>query len=129
MDSLCPIQTPLVSPQPILSKERDEIVKTQFSKRFSFPTCASTPSSTQPYSTPRWSDPTLQVLKNKLNESKSHLSKIPPNKRFKHGRQMDPSGSVISVLRELLEELTNAHKHMVIIHYLILKLFPLFFQS
>jgi len=110
MDLSGSIQTPLVCPQPILGKERDEIVKTQFSKRFTFPTCASTPSSTQPYSTPRWSDPTLQALKNKLNESKSHLSKIPPNKRLKHGRQMDPSGSVISVIRKTIkpELLTQA---------------------
>jgi len=110
MASLGSILTPSIPYQPILSKEKDEIVKTQFSKRFTFPSCSSSPSSTQPYSAPRWSDPTLQAMKHKMNQSKAHLSKIPPNKRLKHGRQMDPSGSVISVLRKTIkpELLTQA---------------------
>ena len=101
MASLDLIQVPPVPFQPILSRGRDEIVQLQFSKRFSFPSYTSSATSTQPYSTTHWSDPTLQAMKKKLNETKSQLSKIPQNKRLKHGRHMDPAGSVISVLREL----------------------------
>jgi len=110
MASLDLIQVPPVPFQPILSRGRDEIVQLQFSKRFSFPSYTSSATSTQPYSTSRWSDPTLQAMKKKLNETKSQLSKIPQNKRLKHGRHMDPAGSVISVLRKNIkpELLTHA---------------------
>jgi len=86
--------------QPLLLREYADILQQQFTKRFTFPRCQSPPAtSSATYSTPYWSDPRLQSMKDRLNQTKSQLNDLPLAKWHKHTRQLNPAGSVISVLR------------------------------
>eukprot|EP00092_Neocalanus_flemingeri_P040572 GFUD01044178.1.p1 GENE.GFUD01044178.1~~GFUD01044178.1.p1 ORF type:complete len:760 (-),score=259.24 GFUD01044178.1:200-2479(-) len=89
--------------QPLLLREYTDILQQQFTKRFTFPPCSPPVSSSPPYSSPYWSDTRLQTMKDRLNQTKSQLNTLPLAKWHKHTRQLNPAGSVTSVLRKSVQ--------------------------
>jgi len=89
--------------QPLLQREYADILQQQFSKRFTFPPCPPPAAPSTPYSSPYWSDSRLQAMKDRLNQTKSQLNTLPLAKWHKHTRQLNPAGTVSSVLRKTVQ--------------------------
>ena len=80
--------------QPLLLREYHDVLKQQYTKRFTLSPCDPPVETDIVYKATYWKDERLQSMKKRLNETKSQLNNLPLDKWHKHTRKLNPAALV-----------------------------------
>lgn len=80
--------------QPLLLREYHDVLKQQYTKRFTLTPCDPPGETDIVYKATYWKDERLQSMKKRLNETKSQLNNMPLDKWHRHTRKLNPAALV-----------------------------------